>query len=370
MLHAATPGSRMGQRSGQHDNEDIVAASTSCRAGPAKAPATKRRASSGFCRTQRCRAVLACFADCTPCTMCNPARQGPPPVPLPPLTRSSKRPWLCCESARPEVVARECEESLESNTESSVNLCRPFGGMRFLAGTPAMGKRQQERMNRLLCRRCDMKFSSMQLVLLSFASSCRCPTGTHCAIRIGSFKPDAYGFVSMFIGGAHNIRPLFAKTPPCLSSQPSALPTCACLSLTGSSSRRHTANMQRESTSSSACYQSVCWRVGHMDWGGHLRECRAGTALAWLPAPCRGTTQTHGASAHPQALEKRTPAGRLLSAPVLAMLLGMTTAAGGLLPTTCAAYDTVFDVFVPLACALCLLEADVSRWATRGRPVT
>ena len=68
----------------------------------------------------------------------------------------------------------------------------------------------------------------------------------------------------------------------------------------------------------------------------------------------------------PQALEKRSPAGRFLSAPVLAMLLGMAAAAAGLLPSTSPAYEAVFDVVVPLACALCLLEADVSRCAERA----
>ena len=95
-------------------------------------------------------------------------------MPLPPLKRSSKCPWSCCESARPEVVARECEESLESNTESSLNLRRPFGGMRLFAEAPAIGKRQQEGMNSG-CDAAVMQNAMSVLVLLSSATLCRCP---------------------------------------------------------------------------------------------------------------------------------------------------------------------------------------------------
>ena len=62
-----------------------------------------------------------------------------------------------------------------------------------------------------------------------------------------------------------------------------------------------------------------------------------------------------------QVLQDRTPAGRLFSAPLLALLLGLAAAWAGVMPTTSAAYDLIWSHAVPLATALYLLEADLSK---------
>ena len=68
-----------------------------------------------------------------------------------------------------------------------------------------------------------------------------------------------------------------------------------------------------------------------------------------------------------QILATRTAAGRFLSAPVLAMLAGMAAAAAGIVPPVSAVYDAVFSHVMPLAAALCLLEADLAECALRRR---
>ena len=62
-------------------------------------------------------------------------------------------------------------------------------------------------------------------------------------------------------------------------------------------------------------------------------------------------------------LVTRTAAGRFLSAPVLALAAGMAAAATGILPVTSPAYDVVSSCLMPLAAALCLLEADLTECA-------
>ncbi len=60
-----------------------------------------------------------------------------------------------------------------------------------------------------------------------------------------------------------------------------------------------------------------------------------------------------------QVAQERTALGRLLSAPVVALLLGLGGAAAGLLPAASATYDAVWQFLMPLAAALILLEADL-----------
>eukprot|EP00899_Mesostigma_viride_P010872 jgi/Mesvir1/19787/Mv13082-RA.1 len=60
-----------------------------------------------------------------------------------------------------------------------------------------------------------------------------------------------------------------------------------------------------------------------------------------------------------QVLQERTAWGARLSAPVLAMTSGMALSSLGVLPASCAAYDTVWAVLMPMAVALSLLEHDL-----------
>ena len=62
-----------------------------------------------------------------------------------------------------------------------------------------------------------------------------------------------------------------------------------------------------------------------------------------------------------QVIERRTAAGSVLSAPLLATLLALGAAAAGLIPTTSAAvYGTIWTYLLPLATALYLMECDIS----------
>lgn len=64
-------------------------------------------------------------------------------------------------------------------------------------------------------------------------------------------------------------------------------------------------------------------------------------------------------------VQDRTAIGKLLSAPVIALLLGLGGAAAGLLPTQCVAYDAVWEYVMPIAAALLLLESDLRGCAAR-----
>ena len=64
-----------------------------------------------------------------------------------------------------------------------------------------------------------------------------------------------------------------------------------------------------------------------------------------------------------QGLQDHTPAGRLFSAPLLALILGLGAAWTGLMPLSSPAYDLVWSHAIPLATALYLLEADLRGWA-------
>lgn len=66
---------------------------------------------------------------------------------------------------------------------------------------------------------------------------------------------------------------------------------------------------------------------------------------------------------HPrtQVVERRTPLGTVLSAPLASMLLALAGAAAGLLPTASAAADAIWTYLMPLAAACYLLESDLSQ---------
>jgi hypothetical protein len=70
-----------------------------------------------------------------------------------------------------------------------------------------------------------------------------------------------------------------------------------------------------------------------------------------------------------QIVEDHTSWGKLLSAPLLTLLLALGAAALGLLPPTSAVYDIVWSHLMPLAIALFLLDHDVSNIRTVGGPV-
>lgn len=62
-----------------------------------------------------------------------------------------------------------------------------------------------------------------------------------------------------------------------------------------------------------------------------------------------------------QLLERRTPLGGLLSAPLLSMLLALAAAAAGLLPTASGVADAIWTYLMPLGAALYLLECDLTQ---------
>lgn len=70
-----------------------------------------------------------------------------------------------------------------------------------------------------------------------------------------------------------------------------------------------------------------------------------------------------------QAAEDHTAWGRLLSAPLLTLLLALGAAALGLLPPTSPVYDVIWSHLMPMAVALLLLEHDVSNIRKAGGPV-
>jgi hypothetical protein len=61
--------------------------------------------------------------------------------------------------------------------------------------------------------------------------------------------------------------------------------------------------------------------------------------------------------------EQRTRLGRSLSAPLVSMLAAAALAMSGAIPTACPAYDAIWDLLMPLAASLLMLETDLSRCA-------
>jgi uncharacterized membrane protein len=62
-----------------------------------------------------------------------------------------------------------------------------------------------------------------------------------------------------------------------------------------------------------------------------------------------------------QVVEKRTPFGAVLSAPLVAMIAALGLAMLGVIPTAAPTYDAVWVYLMPLAAALSLLESDLRR---------
>lgn len=60
-------------------------------------------------------------------------------------------------------------------------------------------------------------------------------------------------------------------------------------------------------------------------------------------------------------VERRTPLGAVLSAPLVSMLLALAAAAAGLLPVASGAADTIWTYLMPLGAALYLLECDLTQ---------
>ncbi len=102
--------------------------------------------------------------------------------------------------------------------------------------------------------------------------------------------------------------------------------------------------------------------------------------LAALPAV--GTAAVSGAvnpwttlavlcscAATAQVAEEHTSWGKLLSAPLMTLLLALCAAGLGLLPPSSAVYDVVWSHLMPLAVALFLLDHDVSSITSTGGPV-
>jgi uncharacterized membrane protein len=62
-----------------------------------------------------------------------------------------------------------------------------------------------------------------------------------------------------------------------------------------------------------------------------------------------------------QIIERRTPIGGVLSAPLGCMLLALACATLGLMPTASAAADAIWAYLMPLGAALILLECDLTQ---------
>ena len=62
-----------------------------------------------------------------------------------------------------------------------------------------------------------------------------------------------------------------------------------------------------------------------------------------------------------QVVERRTPLGAVLSAPLVSMLVALVAAAAGLLPTASGAADAVWAYLMPLGAACYLLESDLTQ---------
>ncbi|MEW5296947.1 MAG: hypothetical protein WDW36_000191 [Sanguina aurantia] len=69
-----------------------------------------------------------------------------------------------------------------------------------------------------------------------------------------------------------------------------------------------------------------------------------------------------------QVAEQRSRLGRLLSAPLVSMLLAAGLAATGVIPFDCASYGVVWDYLMPMAAACFLLETDLAKLVTTGGP--
>lgn len=104
------------------------------------------------------------------------------------------------------------------------------------------------------------------------------------------------------------------------------------------------------------------------------RRCRR---LRWQPCLAAYAPLSNGfplyaalasAAAAAQLIERRSPLGGVLPAPLASMLLALGGAASGLLPVACAAYDTIWGIFMPAAAALCLLESDMRQLANTAGP--
>lgn len=62
-----------------------------------------------------------------------------------------------------------------------------------------------------------------------------------------------------------------------------------------------------------------------------------------------------------QVAEQRSKLGRLLSAPLVSMLLAAGLAATGVIPFDCPSYGVVWDYLMPMAAACFLLETDLAK---------
>ncbi|KAK9814234.1 hypothetical protein WJX72_002639 [[Myrmecia] bisecta] len=81
-----------------------------------------------------------------------------------------------------------------------------------------------------------------------------------------------------------------------------------------------------------------------------LSSCHVGWLLWTLLALC---------AAGGQLIERQTPVGRYVSAPLLSLLLALLLSATNVIPITSAVYDIIWTYIMPLAAALYLLESDL-----------
>lgn len=71
-----------------------------------------------------------------------------------------------------------------------------------------------------------------------------------------------------------------------------------------------------------------------------------------------------------QGMEKRSPVGKVASAPVVVMILAAVAAGVGVLPPSSDVYSHIWSYLMPMSAALCLLETDVADVARSAAPRT
>lgn len=90
----------------------------------------------------------------------------------------------------------------------------------------------------------------------------------------------------------------------------------------------------------------------------HSHHCSVPHRVNDTCAPC---VDPPSSVAVAQLVERRTPLGAVLSAPLASMLLALAAAAAGVLPTASGAADAIWTYLMPLGAALYLLESDLTQ---------
>ena len=100
---------------------------------------------------------------------------------------------------------------------------------------------------------------------------------------------------------------------------------------------------------------------------GQVRSVRHRQTVAWrrhnlgLLQSLSSPSPTPSLLTRIQVVERRTPVGAVLSAPLVSMLLALGAAAAGVLPASSGAADAIWTYLMPTGAACYLLESDLSQ---------